>query len=269
MSNAPSDVRPPVAPEPIVPDDLKLLSWAQAGNRPILSLVIPPDRTVEVWHALESQAPETRWWRVHDGRPAYAADLADSREHSPPVDPRDAIREAEALDLPAVFAEWRRACDDNPYFRNMQPPADWPPAVPGSGLARSVEDVLTVPLLTGLLRPVPADEPRCVLLVPAAWRWEVPGWLGFGYFNDCPPVSHHVAVARQWQAEWGSRVVGFGHDILVMTVERMPASQAEAMDLAWQHAGYCPYVIEHCSCDTIHEYAARLMTTSVWHFWWD
>ncbi|MEA2575930.1 MAG: hypothetical protein QOH93_3228 [Chloroflexia bacterium] len=115
------------------------------------------------------------------------------------------------------------------------------------------------------LKPLPTVR---MALVPTVAGWEVPAYLKFGAWNDCPSPQEHVAVLKHWHARYGSQVVGLTHDVLEVGVTRPPNSKLSAFNLAREQYGYCADIVDQGDGGIL-SLAATLLDASVWYFWWD
>jgi hypothetical protein len=105
-------------------------------------------------------------------------------------------------------------------------------------------------------------------LVPTTSSWEVPAYLKFGDWNDCPSPEEHVAVLKHWNTQYGAQVVGLTHDVLEVGVTRPPNSKLSAFNLAREQYGYCADIVDQGDGGLL-DLAATLLDASVWYFWWD
>lgn len=114
------------------------------------------------------------------------------------------------------------------------------------------------------------DGPVIVALVPAAYNWQIPVLLSYGYFNGCPHPSVHGAVLRHWNRRYGLDVVSMTHAAMGFAVSRPPRTRRAALEFAWEYAGYCLD-----GFDVVYEaedmggMAACLIDAEVMHAWWD
>lgn len=105
-------------------------------------------------------------------------------------------------------------------------------------------------------------------LMPTARPWEIPAYLAFGNWNDCPPPEVHVAFAREWFERFGARIVVNSPDTIEFVVERPVSDRDTALELALTQCGYCGDIV-HQGVGTIEALAANLLGARYWYFWWD
>ena len=108
-------------------------------------------------------------------------------------------------------------------------------------------------------------------LVPADRSADVPavvGWEGAANFEtDAGKLS---AVLRSWEDRFGVRVIGLGFAELYVSVAAPPATMDQALRVAAEHFAFCPdNVWQERRPFTLAGYAARLVDSPLWTFWWD
>ena len=92
------------------------------------------------------------------------------------------------------------------------------------------------------------------------------GWMG--------PVNHYedmgglAAVLRSWEERFGVVLVGLGFDTLTAAVRRPPTTHEHALQVAAEHLALCPDNVWQ-GPGSLSEYAASLVGTHQWDFWWD
>jgi hypothetical protein len=114
----------------------------------------------------------------------------------------------------------------------------------------------------------PLRQEVVIGLVPTSRSWEVPAFVGFGGWNECPEGAVHVAIHEKWHRDYGSDVASLTSDVIECTVERLPGNRTEAMQLAREQFLYCPDLV-HQGTQSLEQLAALLMYSKVWYFWWD
>ena len=107
-----------------------------------------------------------------------------------------------------------------------------------------------------------------MLLVPAAYDWEVPVQLGWGGFNECPPAEVHGAFLRRWSHRYDAELVAITSDTFELMVHRPPRDRDEAIELATEQYLYCPDIVEQ-GYGSIDAHAASLIGGATWFLWWD
>jgi hypothetical protein len=104
--------------------------------------------------------------------------------------------------------------------------------------------------------------------IPTPRSWEVPAYLQFGAWNDCPAPEEHVAVLRCWNEKYGADLITLTHDIIECTVSRPPTTEEGAMELAREQFIYCSDIV-YQGTESLSALAATLLNGKTWYFWWD
>ena len=113
----------------------------------------------------------------------------------------------------------------------------------------------------------PLDEVVIGVFPTTDWT-EVPAYLRYGGFNDCPPPDWHIAALRRWRDRFGIRLAGLAGSTMNLRAESPPATRDAAIELAREQYDYCPDIILQGLPD-IATLAAHLMVDDWWFFWWD
>jgi hypothetical protein len=67
----------------------------------------------------------------------------------------------------------------------------------------------------------PLREVR-MLFVPTQVSWEIPAWMKYGGWNECPCAEEHAAAFRYWNETYGAEPAGMSSDVIEMSVQRPP-----------------------------------------------
>ncbi len=126
-----------------------------------------------------------------------------------------------------------------------------------------IEMGLHLELISG--RP---KEKVIVGTIPVSNSWEIPAVLRYGDWNDCPSPHIHVALHKRWNRDYGSEIIGISGDVIQCSVTRRPSTEDEAMQLAMEQFVYCTDNVFQGYL-TLRPYAAALMNSDYWYFWWD
>jgi len=105
-------------------------------------------------------------------------------------------------------------------------------------------------------------------LVAEAEPFEVPAYLGFGGWNDCPEPELQVAVLREWERAYGAVPVCVTGDVLECVVARPPQSEDEAFSLAAEQWIFCDDIVGQ-GTQSVRRLAMEIWRSSQWFFWWD
>lgn len=169
-------------------------------------------------------------------------------------EPAEIIEQARALDIQQWFAQ--RVEADPDYYSEAS--GDWP-----TGRVEQIELSLHRHVLTRL--------PKSRVLigrVPTPHAYEVPAFVGYGGWNECPEAAVHVALHARWQSQFGAEIACLSSDVIECTVSRPPSTREEARQLAREQYIYCPDIVQQ-GVETIENLAATLMASRAWYFWWD
>ncbi|OUL28841.1 DUF4253 domain-containing protein [Nostoc sp. 106C] len=107
-----------------------------------------------------------------------------------------------------------------------------------------------------------------VALVPTTFSWQVPAFLNFGNWNDCPASAIHICLMKYWHQKYGAEVVGITNDVVEMCVKHPPKNHEAAFHLAQEQYIYCYDIVDQ-GVQTLNKLANLLLYRKVWYFWWD
>jgi hypothetical protein len=105
-------------------------------------------------------------------------------------------------------------------------------------------------------------------LAPTKVSWQVPIYLNFGGFNDCPHPDDIGTVLRYWQEKHGAEMMCERHDVLELRVARPPRKRQDALLLAREQFLFCQDIVEQ-GTQSLERLAAELLNATRWFFWWD
>lgn len=105
-------------------------------------------------------------------------------------------------------------------------------------------------------------------LLPTQHAHDAPAWHKFGGWNSCPPPAVHAALARDWQEQYGARLVVNTHDVMEFEIARPIATRDEAVAMALLHHRYCGDIVDQ-GIGSVLRHAAFLLGARYWYFWWD
>jgi Domain of unknown function (DUF4253) len=175
------------------------------------------------------------------------------------------LQQADSLGLDFSIADYRNSTrdqedqEDEEYAEFLKGiKGNWP----NSGYA------LNAPTITADVASGQPLETVWLLRIPAKSSTEVPAYLKWGDWNDCPPAHVHVAMLRKWQRDYGAELVGMSGDVLNIRAKRRPGNKTQAMLLATEMYHYAPDIVLQ-GTETISALAASLMESDYWYFWWD
>jgi hypothetical protein len=107
-----------------------------------------------------------------------------------------------------------------------------------------------------------------IALIPTKDWTEVPAYMRWGGWNECPQPEFHVAAFRSWRDRFDVELVGMSVDTLNLLARRPPATREGALALAREQYSYCVDIIDQ-RVGSYSALAADLMANDWWYFWWD
>jgi hypothetical protein len=224
---------------------------------PIYRVAVDGARAVAVWDQLRQQADRIGYW------PVIMGDESDFERHELLLDDAaervastgqsgiaEALEAALALDVPAWFAA--RAAEQATYLDMEELTDDWPED-------ESPQDTFVIPV---------SGTSNVIALAPVREAWQVPVYLRWGGWNECPDPSEQAAIMKRWGERYGAEVIGMSGDQVEMRVARPPQDREGALALAHEQFVFCTDNVTQ-GTQTIEALAASLLGAHVWHFWWD
>jgi hypothetical protein len=237
---------------------------------------VPAGRVMQTWVNVAKSAAETKYWPIiRDG----SDDIHEQTERDPasiltaaPVgnireilQPRmqerlNSLREmmpefAEATDMDRLAA-MADASGIYSFGERTQIEQVWPVDTPAPTRAR----FQTLKRAKG--------TPSVLLLVRVEHSWEVPAYLEFGGWNDCPAPELHVAVLREWRNNYRAAPACITGDVLECVVIKRPQTEAEAMKLAAEQWIFCEDIVGQ-GTQSVRKLAMEIWRSPTWFFWWD
>ncbi len=111
-----------------------------------------------------------------------------------------------------------------------------------------------------------SHEGRIVLFeLPTVNPWEVPAYVPFSGFHDCPNPEEMTSVCKYWFDEYHAVPAAITHDTLEFLLPE-PVPPEKALMLAKEQYAFCPDI-----CDMgipLAMIAEMLKRSTVWQFWW-
>lgn len=98
--------------------------------------------------------------------------------------------------------------------------------------------------------------------------WQLPAFVKYGGWNDCPAPDVHCAFFRLWQERYGAEITGMSGDVIECAVINPPTERETAIALAWEQYWYCCDIVDQ-GCGSVSMLAATLLNSRYWYFWWD
>ena len=107
-----------------------------------------------------------------------------------------------------------------------------------------------------------------VILAPTRKSWEVPAFLRFGGWNECPSPEEQVCILKYWNNKYGAEVLAITYDTLECLISHPPQTREQALELSKEQYIYSGIeTIENLS-DIVSQ-AAGIVNNTTWYFWWD
>lgn len=285
--------RPAAARAPIYPDP----SDFDPKALPYPFLEVSGERALAEWERIRA---EGKAWPVIIGDANSASYLEETFEYETRT-PEQVIAAADALAFPEALLKLRRAEHEESLAHLRGRPSDEVAyrVLDGSEKDLVAEDAGRAVTVGELLKQSEADdgepdlgawpsaaesyrglasitdyrsnapfETVYILLIPTSESATAPAYLRFGAWNACPPPEYQVATLRALQARYGAELVICTNDAIELRVKRRPETREEALELARGLYAYCNDSIDQ-GHGTLSAYAAYLMASDWWYFWWD
>jgi hypothetical protein len=208
---------------------------------------VPSRLAFAAWTALREAVPRTGAWPIVIGNQAELPALDDDVEAV-----ADILASAARVDLQA----WAKGEVEADPERFQAPSGPWPESPQHMGAFHVLGELAKSP------------QPAVIALVPTVHPHEVPAYLRFGAWNDCPPAEVHVATLRAWNDRFGAEPVVIASDTVELLVRSPVATREQALDLARFQYVYCSDIVDQ-GVDSIEALAATLLGDPRWFFWWD
>jgi hypothetical protein len=250
------------------------------GQEPVYHLVVSGAQAVAVWRQLRTLLPQTGCWPVLLGDDDCTKQMQKAAKQEASFKTKTILEEArtinpvawfnnryleelkevercvEEADKPEVRAYWQGLLASEGPLRGL-PQGPWPEDV-------RPQSTFWIPYQSGE-EPLPRVH---IALVPTWHGWQVPAFLRYGAWNDCPSPGEHVALFKYWD-EWnGAELLGIAGDVVEMRIARPPRTRDAALELAKQQFLYCQDIVIQ-GAQTLQRLAAELLDDATWFFWWD
>ncbi|WP_314689888.1 DUF4253 domain-containing protein [uncultured Rothia sp.] len=109
-----------------------------------------------------------------------------------------------------------------------------------------------------LLLQIPTDDPA-----------DIPAYLPFGGWNDCPNAETQLAFTHYWREKYGAIPAALDNaDCLEFLVERPVAAPVEAKKVAVEQFAFCsdlPFQV----FEDFEQLTEFIHQSRQWYFWWD
>jgi hypothetical protein len=237
---------------------------------------VPAGRVMQTWVNLVKASIETKYWPIIQGDPD------DSHEQNQ-RDPASILAAAPAGNIREIL---------QPRFQERIESLS--EMIPTSAQATDMDQLATMADAAGIYsfsgrKPIdekwPPDSaaptrasfhtvkeqkknPSALLLIRVEHSYDVPAYLEFGGWNDCPAPELQVAVLREWRNEYRAAPACITGDVLECAVINRPQTEAQAMKLAAEHWIFCEDIVGQ-GTQSIRKLAMEIWRSPKWFFWWD
>lgn len=120
------------------------------------------------------------------------------------------------------------------------------------------------------IRDVRSNKYKAQVLIakiPTNNSWEIPAYLGFGDWNDCPIPEEHVAISKYWKEKYDADIVAVTGSTVEYYVGRPPKNREHTKALAKEQFIFCADKI-HNGMKTMKNLRSSLINNPIWRFWW-
>jgi len=238
-------------------DTASLANLFKRDGQNIYALTTHGSKAVALWERLRAVVDKTGRWPVIVGDSNTADQLAEHVEAADAKKPSELIAAAEKIDA----VEWfKKTAKDRKYDE------------PGANLETGKWDSSATPMTDfqipkDILKQTPHPSVT-VALLPTTNPWEVPAWLNYGGWNECPVPEVQVAVLKRWHGQYGAEVVGVAWDIMELRATKPPDSRDKALALAREQFIFCEDIVTQ-GVNSVEALAQSLLNGKIWYFWWD
>ncbi len=216
---------------------------------------VPGTDALAAWRRYQQQ------WRAEGGSAVLLGDDEEANRiaelvESSETPPEATLRTADALKAGEFFA--RKRSDAVAEEGGGEPPlGEWPAGSPPMSLTAHLETLGRKP-----------KHRVWIARIPTTKSWEIPAYLRFGGWNDCPMPEEQVAVLKHWAETYGIEIYAITGDVMECEVSRPPTSKDAAIALAHEQYWYCSDIVLQ-GTETLSILAAGLLNSPAWFFWWD
>ena len=240
---------------------------------------LPAKDLLKLWASLAKGSKETKYFPIIRG-PAENiyetpdVDPAAILAAAPPGDIRTVLRplfEERRDSLTAMMPEFAD-CQDMDQLAKIadssgiysfigsrkNPEAPWPADKPAP-------ERVGLHTLKGL-----KGKPVVMQLIRVENSYEVPAYLGFGGWNECPAPEIQVAVLREWRREYNAVPAAITGDVLECVVpgRLRPQTEQACMKLAAEQWIFCDDIVGQ-GTQSVRGLAIEICMSPSWFFWWD
>lgn len=111
------------------------------------------------------------------------------------------------------------------------------------------------------------QEEVYVALITGCDGWQIPAYLNFGGWEDCPKPEVHCALIKKWEGHYGAKILKISNDELVLAINSPPDTQELAIQASVEVLLYCTDHIPY-SMQEREIYWVPFLYSNRWHFYW-
>jgi hypothetical protein len=249
--------------------------------------MLPAGRAMPTWVNLAKGFSETKYWPIIRGK---AGDLQEQTQRDPAsilaaapagnireiLKPRVEERRKSLLGMIPMLSERGAAAlahiGDDSDMDQLAAAADVSGIYTFSGRGSETEEWPTEPPNQARVKMNTVKEqkgqPAALSLIRVEHSYEVPAYLEFGRWNDCPPPELQVAALREWGNEYRARPACITGDVLGFVVVNRPQTEAQSMKLAAEQWIFCEDIVGQ-GTQSVRKLAMGIWRAPTWFFWWD
>ncbi len=131
-------------------------------------------------------------------------------------------------------------------------------------------DVPSVKSFIGISKEELFDGEKLLLVrLPTTEPWRIFAWIPFGGWNECPPDTEIMSVAKYWYDKYGAVPALLSRDTLQFYVAAPVTDGTVANELAKEQFSFSPDIVYQGGVGSIDTLARSILYSNVWFFWWD
>ncbi len=109
-------------------------------------------------------------------------------------------------------------------------------------------------------------EPTLLFEISTVNPWEIPAYVPFGGWNECPSPEEMTAVCKYWYEQYQAVPAVISHDTLEMILPE-PVPEEKADEFVKEYYAFCQDTIDQGVPMPLLKETVKYST--VWQFWWD
>ncbi len=109
-------------------------------------------------------------------------------------------------------------------------------------------------------------EPAVLFEIPTVNPWEIPAYVPFGGWNECPSPEEMTAVCKYWYEQYQAVPAVISHDTLEILLPS-PVPEEKIEEFSREYYAFCQDTIDQGV--PLPWLKKTLVNSEVWQFWWD